>query len=234
METRKLYLVPIIHTPSDMGSITPILSERSSDVLGKELWAEHQKTISNFWYSLSVFFSSLQIDDLKIYQDGMVAEGEEGLRIVNEGVRLGSVNYQIVSSLIRRGAVLIRTEDATLVQKEYSYIKKLTAAKSTLEKETTALRYRLIQRKLLENRDNFITKMIEGTLKEGDTGVLFIGAYHEVLSKLPTDIHVVQVKEVTKVREYHKLLTNISIKTQREFQQLTEYLVAPILNIQFQ
>jgi hypothetical protein len=227
---RKIYLVPIIHTPSDMGSLAPVLSETSADVLGKELWDEHQKTISKFWDSVSWFFNSLPICNFKIYQDGLVAAGEDGLRIVNEGVRQGSVNYEIISGLLRRGAILIKTEDISLIKREYGYIKKLTGAKSTRERETAALRYKLAQRKLLEDRDNFIAKTIESTLNEGDTGVLFIGAYHEVLAKLPADIRVVQVKEVTRVREYHRVLTNISVKTRVQYQQLAEYLVSPVLD----
>ena len=225
---RKVYLVPIIHTRSDMGSIAPILSEISAVALGKEPWDEHQKIISRFWDSIARFFNSLEISNLKIYQDGLVAAGEGGLIIVNEGVRQGSVNYEIIASLLRRGATLIRTEDLSLVKREYSYIKKLTGAKSLRERETAALRYKLAQRKLLEDRDNFIAGTIESTLQEGDTGVLFIGAYHEVLSKLPVDIRIVQVKDVTRVREYHRVLTSISIETQAQYQQLAEYLVSPI------
>jgi hypothetical protein len=225
---RKLFFVPIIHTPADMGTIGTLLSETSAAALGKELWDEHQKTISRFWDSVSRFFNSLQICNFKIYQDGLVAAGDDGLKIVNEGVRLGSVNYEIISGLLRRGAILIKTEDIALVQREYNYIKKITSAKSTRERDTFALRYKLAQHKLLEDRDNFIARTIESTLKEGDRGVLFIGAYHEVLAKLPVDIRIVQVKEVTKVREYHRILANISLKTRVQYQQLAEYLVSPV------
>ena len=227
---RKLFFVPIIHSPADMGTIGTLLSETSAAALGKELWDEHQKTISRFWDSVSRFFNSLQICNFKVYQDGLAAAGEVGLKIVNEGVNQGSVNYEIISGLLQRGATLIKTEDIALLQREYGYIKKLTSAKSTRETETAALRYKLAQRKLLEDRDNFIAGTIESTLQEGDTGVLFIGAYHEVLSKLPADIRVVQVKEVTRVREYHRVLTSISIETQAQYQQLAEYLVSPVLD----
>lgn len=227
---RKLFFVPIIHSPADMGTIGTLLSETSAAALGKELWDEHQKTISRFWDSVSRFFNSLQICNFKVYQDGLAAAGEVGLKIVNEGASQGSVNYEIISGLLQRGATLIKTEDIALLQREYGYIKKLTSAKSTRETETAALRYKLAQRKLLEDRDNFIAGTIESTLQEGDTGVLFIGAYHEVLSKLPADIRVVQVKEVTKVKEYHRVLTNITVKTRVQYQQLAEYLVSPVLD----
>lgn len=226
---RILYLVPIIHTSSDMGSIVASLSERGAAALGKELWHQHLETVARFWDSITQFFNSLEISGLKVYQDGLVADGEDGLKIVSEGVRQGSANYRIISGLLQRGATLIKTEDISLVKKEHGYIIKLSDAKSRLEKETAALRYRLVQRNLLEERDNFIAKTIDGTLWKGDTGILFIGAYHDVLSQLPADIQVVQIKEVTRVREYHRALTEISARKQSEYlQQLAEYLASPI------
>ena len=213
-----------------MGSIAPALSEISAVALGKELWLKHQDTISGFWDSIAQFFNSLEIKGFKVFQDGLLADGKDGLIIINEGVRQGSVNYEIIAGLLRRGAILIKTEDSFIVKKEYSYIKKVTEAKSTRERETAALRYKLAQRKLLEDRDKFIVRTIDETLQEGDTGILFIGAYHEVLSKLPADIHIVQVKAVTMVKEYHRVLNNINTRTQTQFQKLTEYLISPISN----
>ena len=74
------------------------------------------------------------------------------------------------------------------------------------------MRHKLAQQILLEDRDNFIARTIDGTLQEDDTGILFIGAYHEVISKLPADIRAA-VKEVIRVREYHRVITSISIET---------------------
>ncbi len=80
---RKLFFVPIIHSPADLGTIGTILSETSAAALAPELWDEHQKTISRFWDSVSRFFNSLQVCNFKVYQDGLVAAGEVGLKIVN-------------------------------------------------------------------------------------------------------------------------------------------------------
>ena len=209
----------------------PQLSETSSSTLGKALWEEHQKTVSLFWASLSQFFNSLDNCGFKIYQDGLISAGKDGLNIVNEGVRQGSTNYEIISSLIHRGAILIQTEDITLVQKEINYLKKLISAKSTRERETAASRYKLAQRKLLEDRDNFIASAIENSLKGGDTGILFIGAYHQVLAKLAPDIRIVQVKEESKVKEYHGMLINMTPHARTRFQQLSEYLISPVKDL---
>ncbi|MBI4304272.1 MAG: hypothetical protein HY665_08065 [Chloroflexi bacterium] len=229
---RKLYLVPIIHTSSDMGSLALAISERGAAALGKEVWRRHQETVSGFWDSIAQFFNSLEVDGFKIYQDGLVADGKDGLQIVDEGMRRGSANYALISSLLQSGAVLITTEDISLVKREHGYITELIRAKSLLERETAALRYKLAQRKLLEERDDFIAKKIDMTLQEGDTGVLFIGAYHDVSSRLPADILVVEIKEATRVKEYHTLLTAISARKQSQrLQQLAEYLVSPIPDV---
>lgn len=228
-EKRILYVIPIIHTSSDMGSLGPLLSEASSVALGRETWKKHLEIVAGFWGSIAQFFKSYDIKATQIYQDGLVAAGEQGLKIIDEGVQQGSLNYKIISGLLRKGAVLIKTEDITLVQREYDYIKKLTSAKSLRERETAALRYKLAQHKLLEDRDGYIAKTIDNTLKPGDRGVLFIGAYHDVLTKLPVDISTTEVKKVIKVREYHSLLRDRSVKTQERYQQLAEYLISPVL-----
>ena len=88
----------------------------------------------------------------------------------------------------------MKTEDLALVKQEYAHIAKIAHAKSPKEKEAWALRYKLAQDRLLRQRDDFIAKRIKDTLGEGETGILFIGAHHEILSRLPKDIEVVTVK----------------------------------------
>ncbi len=222
---RRLYLVPIIHASSDMGSVGAALYETGAAALGVELWHKHQETVSGFWDSISFFFNHLEVNGFKVYQDGLVADGEEGLKIVNESARQGSVNYRIISSLLQRGATLVKTEDISLVKRELSFVKGMTA-KSVVQKEAAVLRYKLAQQSLLKERDNFIARMIGRTLEEGDTGVLFIGAYHDILSRLPGNIEVVQVKNIAKIREYYSAL--LTKNAGRDILRLAEYLVSPI------
>ena len=224
---RKLYLVPVIHMSADMGSLAAALDERATAELGQELWHKHKGVVSGFWESIAQFFALLNVGGFKVYQDGLVADGDDGLRIVNQGVKEGSRNYEIVSRLLRRGATLVRTEDISLVKKEYDFIAKMAQAKSLRQRDVASLKYRLARGRLLEQRDSVVVARIDGTLKEGETGILFIGAYHHVLPKLAADIEVTQVKEVAKVREYYQLLT--SPKRQgKHVERLAEYLMAPV------
>jgi hypothetical protein len=224
---KKLYLVPIIHTSVDMGSLASALDKGATVGLGQELWQRHKEIVSHFWDSIAQFFDSLDVHGFKVYQDGLIADDTDGLRIVKEGISRGSKNYAIIGNLLERGTVLVKTEDPALVKQEHAYITKVAQSKSLREREAAVLRYKLAQGKLLKQRDDFIAKSIGETLGEGETGILFIGAYHDVIPKLLQDIKVNEVKETKKVREYQRALLNWR-RDKRRFEQLTEYLISPV------
>jgi hypothetical protein len=224
---RKLYHVPILHMSADMGSLAPSLDETANADLGQEVWQKHKEAVSSFWDCIAQFFNALDVKGFKIYQDGMVADGADGLRIIREGISQGSKNYEIIGKLLERGAVLVKTEDPTMVKQEYTYIAKIAHAKSRKEKEVWALRYKLAQGDLLRQRDDFIAKRIQETLAEGESGILFSGAYHDISSRLPDDIQVTQVKDVGKIKEYHKTLASTK-KYSQGLQRLALYLTSPI------
>jgi len=210
-----------------MGFFGPALGEGANAVLGQELWQKHKEIVSGFWDSVARFFDSLDGNGFKVYQDGMVADGTEGLRIVREGIALQSENYEIIGKLLERGAILVKTEDLALVRQEHAYITKIVGSKSLKGKEIAALRYKLAQSKLLRQRDDFIARRIKETLSEEEPGILFIGAYHDVIPKLPQDIEIKEVKKTEKVREYQRLLSNPR-RDKRHFEQLAQYLISPI------
>jgi hypothetical protein len=229
---RRLYVIPIIHMSADMGSIARALDDRAATKLTPELWQRHKEIISVFWDLIGRFFDSLNVNGLKVYQDGLVADGVEGLRIVRESISQGSKNYEIVGRLLERGAILVKTEDLSLVKQEYGYITKMTRSRSLKEREVAALRYKLTRGKLLKQRDKFIAKRINETLTEGETGILFIGAYHDVIPKLTPDIRVGQVKEVARVKEYHRALINMR-RYDQSLHELAEYLTSPVSSVSF-
>ena len=224
---RKLYLIPIIHMSADLGTLAPAMDKRGIVELGKDFWLRHKETVIRFWNSIAEFFDSLEVKGFKIYQDGLIADGEMGMRIVEEGVKEGSKNYQIISGLLKRGASLVRTEDLSLVKKEYDSLSKIVRSKSSGGKIVASLRYKLVENKLLRERDNFIANRTDETLGDGETGILFIGAYHDVIPKLPQDIEIKEVKKAKKVREYQKLLSNPR-RDKKHFEQLAEYLVSSV------
>lgn len=189
---RKLILIKIVHTSTDMGSMGEGLVKEGMAKIGREKWLENQRKIEKFWDDLEKEIDGLGLDYSKtrIYQDGLPCGGELGLRIVRETADKGSKNYQIVRTLIERGATVEATESPELLRKEYEHIKALITAKTPEEKTNAARRYDQIKDELMQERDAYIAKAIDATLKDHETGLLFIGAAHKVVPRLPEDIEV--------------------------------------------
>ncbi len=223
---RKLLYVPVIHLDSDLGSIAPTIDKRSAEICGRERWKKHKQTVTTFWNEIEEYFKRLDPANLKIYQDGLMAAGELGQKIIEEGAKRGSKNYQVILDLVKRGGEIRKTEDVELLKEEYGRILKLAQTKSLWEKTTAYIGYRFHKDKLMDKRDRFIAKTINETLKEEETGVLFMGAFHDVITHLVEDIAVEEVKNHEKVRDYFKMLT--SGGDEEKFDQLAKHLVSPV------
>jgi len=224
---RKLIYVPIIHTSEDMGSLADNLTKIGIDKFGRNFWKQREKTVERYWEVISEYFDSIDVAGFKVYQDGMVADGEMGKKIVKEGKKSGSRNFQLLSRLLDRGAILVKTEDVKLAKKERDRLLNIIRAKSKMAKGVALIKSKLQKNKLLEMRDRFIARRIKETLAHNETGIIFIGAYHEIREKLPEDITVRELKDREKVKEYHKLLP-LYKKRKKRFEELTQYLTSEI------
>lgn len=219
---RRLLYVPIIHTSADLGSVAEEIDKKGVAIVGEERWEAHKQMIVSFWGALSVYFKNIDPKGFKIYQDGLVADGVLGMKIVADGVKRGSKNYEIINHLIEKGANLIKTEDLDIVMKEYKSAKELAKAKTFVGRMVVYLKHIIGKGKILGERDNYITKRIEETLKEGETGILFIGAHHNVVDKLPGGIEVIKLKDRNRVLKYMK---SYYFRSKREeVDKLAEYL----------
>lgn len=223
---RTLLYVPVIHMAADLGTLAPDVAKRGIAGLGEEVWEKHVETVEEFWNSLVRYFDRLEVSNFKIYQDGLVANGDMGQKIVEEGLKSGSKNYEIISKLIQRGAVLVKTEDFALVAKEREHLIELTGARTRMEKLNAYLKYKLSKNHLLKKRDRFIADRINETLNQGETGILFIGAYHDIIPMLDKDIRVKEIKEIQKIRDYQKAF--LYRKDKKRFEALADYLISPI------
>ncbi|MBS3819567.1 hypothetical protein KGY73_08710 [bacterium] len=223
---RKLIYIPILHVSADLGLMAEEVETRGRNITGDISWEKHQNTVLGFWSAVAQFFGSLDVKGFKLYQDGMVANGEMGQKIMEEGKKKGSKNLEIVSRLIDQGAQLIQTEEFQLVKKEYDHMKKISKKKSLGVKLLSFLIYKFHKKRFLEKRDRYISQRIDETLNEGETGILFLGAEHEIKSKLPEDLEVLEVKEREKIREYRKRL--LTKKNKEELIQLGRYLKSPV------
>ncbi len=224
---RKLYYVPIIHTGADLGVIGGEAARRGVERLGEDVWTKHVETIFGFWLALEDYFSAFSAAGVRIYQDGMMTDGEMGERIVKEGAEKGSKNFMIILDLLKRGALLMKTEDFALLRKEYTLLLEISKAVRPVRKLQSYLKYRLIKSRLLKKRDRYIAGMINDTLKDRETGVLFVGAYHDVRPGLSDDVQVVEIKGIKKVRDYQGKFIHPE-RYKDEIAALSRYLVSPV------
>jgi len=223
---RRLIYIPIIHTDSDMGSLASSLELNTAAVCGEERWERHKATASKFWQIVSDYLETLDAQSLKVYQDGFVSDGRLGKRIIKEGAERGSKNYEIILNLLSRGAEIVPTEDMALLEEEYEYISRIVKAETPSQRALAYKEYESRKGQLMIERDGFIARTINGTLKDGEVGILFIGVYHDVVPHLAGDIAVEQLKEREKVKAYFDEL--MYGRHERSLERLTTSLTSPI------
>jgi hypothetical protein len=228
---RTLIYVPIIHSIADMGSLGKELNSKSVSDYGNNLWQKHTNAVNGYWEAIEFYFKNIElpIKGIKIYQDGMFVEGEMAMKIIDEGIKSGSRNSIIVSNLIDRGAILMKTEDLTMVKNEYDGLQSVLKSKSNLNKLFQLFRYKISKPILLSRRDTYIADRIAETLGHDETGILFIGAYHNVMKKLPKYIDVIELKKIAKIREYEKAIRSYPIIKAHKIEQLTQYMIKKTL-----
>ncbi len=163
---RTLIYVPVIHTSADLGSLAGDVTKRGIADLGEDVWKEHQKTVEGLWDAISHYFDSIDVSGMKIYQDGMVAEGEIGEKIVEEGLNLGSRNYQLVSKLLKRGAFLVKTEDFIFLNDVRDRQLGITQAKSISKSLLAFIRYKLVKDIRTDVESSDVEEILNGNLDE--------------------------------------------------------------------
>lgn len=224
---RRLLYVPVIHSEADLGSAGAALARESVALWGERRWALHKQTMGKFWQSVRRSLLSLDCRRIKVYQDGLAAEGEVGRRIVEEAAGRGSENYRLVLELLQGGAELRKTEDPLLLLQEQEDMHSAGQPGVAGGKQLAGEDGRRAQRdRLVQERDAFMAQAIGSTLKEGEVGILFVGAHHGVASRLADDISVETVKDRALVQAYFEelLLGN----DDERFKGLSRSLASPV------
>jgi hypothetical protein len=165
-----------------MGSLAEPLKKEYIKKYGMHKWEQHLKKINDLWTGIEERLNqkNLRYNQVRVYQDGLPVCGKE-LQIVQDIADSGGRNHQLLLKLIHEGATLMGTEDPALLIKEYQLIKNAAALKGGKKGADGRSNY-------LAERDVFIANRIDKTLKDGETGVLFLGMLHKVDEKLPPDI----------------------------------------------
>lgn len=166
-----------------MGSLADSLRREYIQKYGVYKWHQHLIKINDLWGSIETYLDQkcLCYNKVRVYQDGLPVCGNE-LQIIQDIANKGGKNHLLIVKLVNRGAALMGTEDPVLLMKEYQLIKN-TATRRVNEKNKAKLNY-------MSERDAFIAQRINDTLKDDETGILFLGMLHKVVERLAPDIIV--------------------------------------------
>ncbi len=195
---RRLLHIPIVHGNADMGSALSRVRQAYIDDRGEEAWQASRSAIADFWQAIETGMDNLCLDyaTVRVYQDGLPVCGIEQ-KIVSDLAAQGVANYRILLKLMERGATLEGTEDPELLRKEYGLI--MSAIPGAADNGQAGSRedaHHVELNRLLEQRDVFIARRIDSTLRNGETGILFLGALHGAVEKLPSTIRIMTLPEL--------------------------------------
>lgn len=198
---RQLLYFPIIHNQADIGSLKEQLSIEGERKYGKEEWAGYLKQVGKSWDRIEklvkehITANKVPISKVRLYQDGLPAAGEIGLKIVKDVAKQGSRNYQILEDLISKGAYLEEAENKELLMEEYGHISRILKAETPTERLKYFILYQDAAQELLDKRDAYIANSINETLDKDELGILFLGGRHSILDKLDKNITVRVIQE---------------------------------------
>jgi len=196
---KKLLYIPIVHNKADLGSLGSHLSLEGERKYGVSLWQNHLEQVDKSWDEIEIEISNqlkeTSFGKIKIYQDGLPVVDEIGIKIVKDAANNGSKNYLIIDSLLSCGAKLEIAENKEFLIQEYHLLSDISKAETPEKQLESYLTYQKMAQELLNNRDNYIANRINVTLKDGETGIAFFGAVHEITDKLNIDIKLVVIQK---------------------------------------
>lgn len=185
--TRRVIVIPIVHTSADLGTLSEPVKARHAEQFGPDQWTRREQAVERLWEEIRRRLKARDLDyrRVRIYQDGLPLCGHEP-QLVEELARAGSRNHQLVADLMKRGALLVGTEDPLLLIREYEMHRR--GLGSPAGQGGGACDDEMAQ--LLQARDRFIASRIAETLQENEIGVVFLGAAHSLRGLLPADVFV--------------------------------------------
>jgi hypothetical protein len=189
--SRRLIYFPIVHTPADMGALKESVARATLEKMGRAGLSRKRAAVEKIWTDIELLIDALALsfDRVRLYQDGLPVCGREA-KIVTEMARAGSRNHQLLLRLMAQGAILMGTESGDLLIQEYEAAKQSLGGRSPRAAGVAAPR-RVWSDALLKRRDQFIAGRINDTLKDGETGILFLGMLHALEGYLDPDIQVI-------------------------------------------
>jgi hypothetical protein len=193
-EMRMLYVVPIVHSPEDLGTLADVALSLRRSLVSDTTCDASQAAVRRFWADLTDTIESWNIHyaSLTVYQDALpvceaALSGVEQ-QIIDELASKGSRNHQILQWLRSQGAMIVGTESPALLIEEYQLMKESMMRELEGDESPSAASHRSGQVAILRSRDKFIANRIDQTLRDSQTGLIFLGLIHQLEEHLPNDV----------------------------------------------
>jgi hypothetical protein len=179
-------------TENELSKINSVLPE-DFEQRSKEFWDYVEEKIRTQKKVERLYFDSLTTNDM-----------EKALDFMKKSC---SKCYELVSKYIQGGAVIEVTEDPILVEEASSWASMLQ------NDEKTVLATEDMLAKNIIDRDKFMAKRISESLRDGETGILFLSPGRRTSEYLPQEIRAIKIQPFDPADYLNSWVTKISIKS---------------------
>ena len=166
---RKLFLVPTFAFP-------PSVPEEGQTLL-ESYWSDVRDHINNLERSLGTV--------AHVYHESLFSDGDEGMKLL-EGMTPKA--YSFIQAMCQSTAKLEATEDRALVQESSDWHRCISVGLASEKVRSLAIEG---LQQATQKRFEHIASRIDETLKEDETGAIFVGEDHGI--QFPTDVQVFYV-----------------------------------------
>ena len=180
---RALILLQIIHSPSDLGSLSAAAGS-SRDEAETRLYLE---AVEQFWTVVDTVIEGMNLNykQLKVYQDSLPVCNVVD-KIVSDVAASGSKNYALLKTLQEKGATLMGTESPDLLAQEKTLMTDVLLSPYHNSESTEKAKH------LLSQRDMYIGQRINESLADEEMGLIFVGLMHNIEPHISSDIVVIK------------------------------------------
>jgi len=168
-EGRRLYFIPLVY------------SSQKPEPEYLERYNKYWNQVENQMTELELKLGQVN----KIYHELIPVGGDDGIKVIEE---LNNKSYQIIKNRLDKGATLKATEDGQLLTEFMDWSRCLTIG---LQNQKVVARVYDFYLEASKNRNEYIAKQIDNTLKANEIGILFTREGHQI--QFPPDIQIFYV-----------------------------------------
>jgi len=173
---RTLLRIPRMFTKEDLSRMDPRLPE------------DYDEKAKEFWTYVDSRLSALGVRIKKIYLESIGVVGKRHLDML--GIA-DPAQHKVVKKLLDSGAELIEAESPELVLETMSWMQRMQDVFTTDRGEDVSAVQAIgeFMQESLRERDEFVGRKVDESLKEGETGVLFMDLSRRI--DMPSDVRVI-------------------------------------------